>query len=421
MSEETVICDLPAGAELDQPFRRPSGSSTKFAVYTKNEDGKVVRVPFGDPDMEIRRDDPARRKAFRERFNCDTDPGPKWKAKFWACRMWDDEPVSEITAMHATVTASFQTPGFEGKAPDAIVFFPKGVNTVNATRDGKPYTVTVNATVELAGMLNAQLQEARREAMMGTASRPFIDFGHKRDAAAAIPTEIYWDDEKGVMASVEWTKSGREAIEGKDFSYFSPEFLPDRNNSAALRVPGPIGGLVNTPAFQTIGPIAASLTEQESMKNIISKLKQFGVQITDDADETVVCSALEAKLTQDKNDLAAVKASLASFEKKEADAVAAALAAEAEKVVSAALADGKIKADAKETWQKAFIANRETVTAQLASIPAKADGHQGVVKTVTAAAADDKKPMTCSKAEFKAMTTKEKMDFSSKGGKISDS
>lgn len=336
-----------------------------------------------------------------------------------------DKPVSEITAMHAdsTVTASFASESLDGKAPNAIVFFPKGSNTVRAKDSyGKPTTVTVNATAELAGVLNAQLQEARNAAMTGTASRPYIDFGHQRDRAAAIPTEIYWDEEKGVMASVEWTKSGREAIEGKDYSYFSPEFIPTANNQASLFLPfRPIGGLVNAPAFQTIGPIAASLTEQESMKNIISKLKQFGVQITDDADETVVCSALEAKLTQDKNDLATVNASIASFEKKEADAVAAALAAEADKVVSAALADGKIKADAKETWQKAFIANRETVTAQLASIPAKADGHQGVVKTVTAGAADDKKPMTCSKAEFKAMSTKEKMDFSSKGGKISDS
>ena len=37
--------------------------------------------------MEIKRDDPARRKSFRARHNCD-DAGPKWKARYWSCRQW---------------------------------------------------------------------------------------------------------------------------------------------------------------------------------------------------------------------------------------------------------------------------------------------------------------------------------------------
>ena len=37
--------------------------------------------------MEIKRDDPARRKSFRSRHKCDT-PGPKWKARYWSCRQW---------------------------------------------------------------------------------------------------------------------------------------------------------------------------------------------------------------------------------------------------------------------------------------------------------------------------------------------
>jgi len=71
---------------LNKPFRTKGGSK-KFGVYTKNGSGNVVIVRFGDPNMEIKRDDPARRKAFRSRHNCD-NPGPKWKARYWSCRQW---------------------------------------------------------------------------------------------------------------------------------------------------------------------------------------------------------------------------------------------------------------------------------------------------------------------------------------------
>ena len=71
---------------LNKPFRTP-GQSKKFGVYTKNEKGNVVLVRFGDPNMEIKRDDPERRRNFRSRHNCDS-PGPKWKARYWSCRQW---------------------------------------------------------------------------------------------------------------------------------------------------------------------------------------------------------------------------------------------------------------------------------------------------------------------------------------------
>jgi hypothetical protein len=71
---------------LNKPFRTPSGPK-KFSVYVKNEKGNVVKVNFGSPDMEIKRDDPARRKSFRARHNCE-NPGPKYKSRYWSCRQW---------------------------------------------------------------------------------------------------------------------------------------------------------------------------------------------------------------------------------------------------------------------------------------------------------------------------------------------
>ena len=70
--------------KLNNPTK---GDTKKFKVYVKNDKGNVVKVEFGDPNMEIKRDNPARRKSFRARHKCDT-PGPKWKARYWSCKNW---------------------------------------------------------------------------------------------------------------------------------------------------------------------------------------------------------------------------------------------------------------------------------------------------------------------------------------------
>ena len=73
--------------KLGKPQRTGKDESGKFKVYVKGPSGKVVVVRFGDPNMEIKRDDPARRKSFRARHNCD-NPGPKHKARYWSCYQW---------------------------------------------------------------------------------------------------------------------------------------------------------------------------------------------------------------------------------------------------------------------------------------------------------------------------------------------
>ena len=72
--------------KLNNPVR---GGSKKFYVYVRNEKGNVVKVSFGDATgMDIKRDDPERRKNFRARHNCD-NPGPKTKARYWSCKFWE--------------------------------------------------------------------------------------------------------------------------------------------------------------------------------------------------------------------------------------------------------------------------------------------------------------------------------------------
>ena len=70
---------------LGKPMR---GDVKKFKVYVKDPStGNVKKVNFGDPNMRIKKSNPARRKSFRARHNCD-NPGPRTKARYWSCRKW---------------------------------------------------------------------------------------------------------------------------------------------------------------------------------------------------------------------------------------------------------------------------------------------------------------------------------------------
>ena len=70
---------------LGKPMR---GDVKKFKVYVKDPKTKnVKKVNFGDPDMKIKKSNPARRRSFRARHNCD-NPGPRTKARYWSCRKW---------------------------------------------------------------------------------------------------------------------------------------------------------------------------------------------------------------------------------------------------------------------------------------------------------------------------------------------
>jgi len=71
---------------LNKPFYTP-GERKKSAVYVKNPAGKVVIVRFGDPNMEIKRDNPERRKNFRARHNC-ASAKDKTTPKYWSCAAW---------------------------------------------------------------------------------------------------------------------------------------------------------------------------------------------------------------------------------------------------------------------------------------------------------------------------------------------
>jgi len=80
---------------LNKPMR---GDIKKFKVYVKDPStGNIKKVNFGhggtsakkagQKTMRIKKSNPARRKSFRARHNCD-NPGPKTKARYWSCKKW---------------------------------------------------------------------------------------------------------------------------------------------------------------------------------------------------------------------------------------------------------------------------------------------------------------------------------------------
>jgi hypothetical protein len=83
---------------LYDPWRLDNGEKD-YAVYVRDPDsGNVNKLKFGSGDMEIKRDDPERLKAFRERFSCEEyGQSDKHEATFWSCLFWrKDKSVSDI-------------------------------------------------------------------------------------------------------------------------------------------------------------------------------------------------------------------------------------------------------------------------------------------------------------------------------------
>jgi hypothetical protein len=78
--------------QLGKPMK---GDVKKFKVYVRAPNGNIKKVNFGDPNMEIKRDNPERRKNFRARHNCSSKKD-RTKAGYWSCRMWSKKPVSKI-------------------------------------------------------------------------------------------------------------------------------------------------------------------------------------------------------------------------------------------------------------------------------------------------------------------------------------
>ena len=65
------------------------GDVKKSKVYVKDpQTGNVKKVNFGDPNMKIKKNNPARRKSFRARHKC-SQKKDRTTAGYWSCRAWE--------------------------------------------------------------------------------------------------------------------------------------------------------------------------------------------------------------------------------------------------------------------------------------------------------------------------------------------
>ena len=77
--------------KLNKPFRTPS-KSKKFGVYVKNKaTGNVQIVRFGDPNLSIKKNIPARQRSFMARFKpilAKVKGQKNLSPAYWAVQSW---------------------------------------------------------------------------------------------------------------------------------------------------------------------------------------------------------------------------------------------------------------------------------------------------------------------------------------------
>jgi len=164
--------------------------------------------------------------------------------------------------------------------PDEFVFLPEGRHTLRP--QSHPKGIVVNLPADEGEAVAAAFNEAL--AKRGNV-KAWCDFEHtRRHPVSCYPTGFRYEAGTGIVATVEWSKSGRDAVEGRDARFFSPEFFIGKNGvPTGLPERGPVGALCTEPAFREIPAIAASdadgdLTEQtDTSMNALVTLVSCGL------------------------------------------------------------------------------------------------------------------------------------------------
>ena len=274
-----------------------------------------------------------------------------------------------VTALDSKIT--------EDNGLAQIVYIPEGVHNITPSVDGVAKNVTVNMTAE-NGQGIAEIMQASLTERLEQNVRPYFDFDHNDTGpAAALPKRFYYEEGKGLMMELEWTGSGKQAIDARDYSYFSPTFhLGDDGVPVGLPSTGPAGSLVNEPAFRNIPRIAAAFADQPNKTTIpMSELITCGLLTEAEGGsvelatkrvealkvEAAKVEALQSSLDETTEKLEAAEAKLQ--ESKEASAAS---------VIEAAIADGRIAAKddvTQDFWKQQVVANGDSAIAALNAVP----------------------------------------------------
>ena len=319
----------------------------------------------------------------------------------------------------------------------SIVYLPEGQHQIEATVNGKPAKRDVTVDERVLASFQADLEKRLSDNV-----RPFAGFDHKTGPASMIPVSFTYEQGVGLILNGELTQAGKTAIEGRNYSYWSPSYLMRDGVPIGLPANGEIGSFVNDPAFRSIERIAASHTE--TTMEITETLAELGLAEAGQTAEEAVSAAkaalatlresastvesitaarsaeieevnaAKAEVERITGELETVKASLAAFEAKEAESITAARV----ELVEAAVKRGAIPPQDEATkafWLESLESNPEKAQAALAALPGKdaAKGESEAVKAANAAT-----PQTITRAEFDALTPIERNQFMRSGGKL---
>lgn len=288
-----------------------------------------------------------------------------------------------------------------------MVYIPEGINEITPSVNGKPKRITVKVPADKGEAIAKALQASFDARNKVNPVRAIFDFDHKDTGpAAAIPKRFFYEKGQGIMVERELTGSGKKAIKSKDYSYFSPTFLIDENGTP-VGVPerGPLGALVNDPAFRNIPCIAAkeAHTETKPTNTTMNHLVICGLlsdtegakddavtlatnRVTAMRADTQKVEALNIKvadLTTERDELKQkLEAAQASITKAKEDS--------AKTLITAAVADGRIAAkdeDTQKFWQDSIINQGDSAVKALDALPKK---HEDITNPVVSAKQGDK-------------------------------
>jgi len=261
--------------------------------------------------------------------------------------------------------------------PTSIVWMPAGTHAISATTlDGAGYAGNAICDEQAFRSILASFQK-----ITASGQRVWLDFDHADGEAAAWVKSFSWDATKGILANIEWTAKGEQALRGKAYYSFSPAFAAEKTTGRVVQLlkGHAAGGLVNAPAFGAAMPalIAARMAavttnktapggnpESTNMNEVLVKLlAALGLQApANPTDESVIAViAKHINTAKASPELESVKAQLAT--------VQASIDAKAKAELEAVQA--KVKADEKAAADK-VTAQLAEANAQLAAIRAGA-------------------------------------------------
>jgi hypothetical protein len=317
----------PQAAEAAQP-RRGDGTFHSASIASKEANDATATAKTKEEHQQAQQLHQKAQKLHADAGNQAKAEEHRVKAK--AHEDCANEMQAARPARNA-MEASFDVP-----APikfDAFMVMPAGIHNVTLTRLGRPHTVAVNVNADGARARQSQLEAVNAACKL----KAYNCFDHERKKASSHPQRYWWEDGSkagrpaGIYESAEPTKSGLEAVGGKDYQGWSETFFVD-NEFAGPERPAQIinpldsdeggdpndyrvmGTLTNNPAFTKNEPLFAAQAAKNSppvptaARNAGAQLSSTNKNQNMKQTTELDAAALQSRITQLESDITSLEA-----------------------------------------------------------------------------------------------------------------